>query len=255
MVEVRLVSMSFGRHRVLNDVSLTVSRGEMVAIIGPSGSGKTTLLRCINFLEEYESGEVLVDGETVGFRLENGRRIRRTEREIAAARSNIGMVFQSYNLFPHMTVLRNITAAPIYVKGVSPEEAESRARMLLSRVGLLEKADELPVKLSGGQQQRVAIARALAMQPKVMLFDEVTSALDPELIGEVLAVMKGLADDGMTMVVVTHEMQFARDIANRIAFMDGGAIVEEGDPKRLFSAPATERLRAFLKRYRDSYLL
>jgi polar amino acid transport system ATP-binding protein len=255
MVEVRLVSMSFGQHRVLHDVSLTVSRGEMVAIIGPSGSGKTTLLRCINFLEEYDGGEVLVDGETVGFRLENGRRIRRTEREIAATRSNIGMVFQSYNLFPHMTVLRNITAAPIHVKGVSLKEAEARARTLLSRVGLLEKADELPVKLSGGQQQRVAIARALAMQPKVMLFDEVTSALDPELIGEVLAVMKSLADEGMTMVVVTHEMQFAREIANRIVFVDGGAIVEEGDPKRLFSAPATERLRAFLKRYRESYLL
>jgi polar amino acid transport system ATP-binding protein len=255
MVEVRLVSMSFGRHRVLNDVSLTVNRGEMVAIIGPSGSGKTTLLRCINFLEEYDGGEVLVDGEMVGFRLENGRRVRRTEREIAATRSNIGMVFQSYNLFPHMTVLRNITAAPIHVKGASPEEAEARARTLLSRVGLLEKADELPVKLSGGQQQRVAIARALAMQPKVMLFDEVTSALDPELIGEVLAVMKGLADDGMTMVVVTHEMQFAREIANRIVFMDGGAIVEEGEPKRLFSAPATERLRTFLTRYRASYLL
>ena len=255
MVELRRVSMSFGRHRVLNDVSLTVSPGEMVAIIGPSGSGKTTLLRCINFLEEYDGGEVLVDGEMVGFRLENGRRIRRTEREIAAARSNIGIVFQSYNLFPHMTVLRNITAAPIRVKGVPPAEAEARARALLSRVGLLEKADELPVKLSGGQQQRVAIARALAMQPKVMLFDEVTSALDPELVGEVLAVMKSLADDGMTMVVVTHEMQFAREIATRIVFMDEGAIVEEGDPKRLFSAPATERLRAFLKRYRESYLL
>jgi len=255
MVELRRVSMSFGRLRVLNDVSLTVSRGEMVAIIGPSGSGKTTLLRCINFLAEYDGGEVLVDGETVGFRLENGRRIRRTEREIAATRSNIGIVFQSYNLFPHMTVLRNITAAPIRVKGVSPAEAEARARALLGRVGLLEKADELPVKLSGGQQQRVAIARALAMQPKVMLFDEVTSALDPELVGEVLAVMKSLADDGMTMVVVTHEMQFAREIANRIVFMDEGAIVEEGDPKRLFSAPATERLRAFLKRYRESYLL
>jgi polar amino acid transport system ATP-binding protein len=255
MVELRRVSMSFGRHRVLNDVSLTVSRGEMVAIIGPSGSGKTTLLRCINFLEEYDGGEVVVDGETVGFRLENGRRIRRTEREIAATRANVGMVFQSYNLFPHMTVLRNITAAPIRVKGVSPEAAEAHARALLNRVGLLEKADALPVRLSGGQQQRVAIARALAMQPKLMLFDEVTSALDPELVGEVLAVMKSLADDGMTMVVVTHEMQFAREIADRIVFMDEGAIVEEGDPKRLFSAPATERLRAFLKRYRESYLL
>jgi ABC-type polar amino acid transport system ATPase subunit len=255
MVELRRVSMRFGRHRVLNNVSLTVSRGEMVAIIGPSGSGKTTLLRCINFLEEYDAGEVLVDGEMVGFRLENGRRIRRTEREIAATRSNVGMVFQSYNLFPHMTVLHNITAAPIRVKGIVPEEAEAHARALLRRVGLLEKEDALPAKLSGGQQQRVAIARALAMQPKLMLFDEVTSALDPELVGEVLGVMKSLADDGMTMVVVTHEMQFAREIANRIVFMDDGAIVEEGDPKRLFSAPATERLRAFLKRYRESYLL
>jgi polar amino acid transport system ATP-binding protein len=255
MVELRHVSMSFGGHRVLNDVSLTVSRGEMVAIIGPSGSGKTTLLRCINFLEEYDGGEVLVDGESVGFRFESGRRIRRTEREIAATRSNIGMVFQSYNLFPHMTVLRNITAAPIRVKGVAPEEADARARTLLNRIGLLEKADVLPAWLSGGQQQRVAIARALAMQPKLMLFDEVTSALDPELVGEVLSVMKNLADDGMTMVVVTHEMQFAREIANRVIFMDEGVIVEEGDPKRLFSAPASERLRAFLKRYRESYLL
>jgi polar amino acid transport system ATP-binding protein len=255
MVELRHVSMSFGNHRVLNDVSLTVSRGEMVAIIGPSGSGKTTLLRCINFLEEYDGGEVLVDGESVGFRFESGRRIRRTEREIAATRSNIGMVFQSYNLFPHMTVLRNITAAPIRVKGVAPEEADARARTLLNRIGLLEKADVLPAWLSGGQQQRVAIARALAMQPKLMLFDEVTSALDPELVGEVLSVMKNLADDGMTMVVVTHEMQFAREIANRVIFMDEGVIVEEGDPKRLFSAPASERLRAFLKRYRESYLL
>jgi ABC-type polar amino acid transport system ATPase subunit len=255
MVELRHVSMSFGHHRVLNDVSLTVSRGEMVAIIGPSGSGKTTLLRCINFLEEYDGGEVLVDGESVGFRFESGRRIRRTEREIAATRSNVGMVFQSYNLFPHMTVLRNITAAPIRVKGVAPREADAHARALLNRVGLLEKADVLPARLSGGQQQRVAIARALAMQPKLMLFDEVTSALDPELVGEVLAAMKSLAEDGMTMVVVTHEMQFAREIANRVIFMDEGVIVEEGDPKRLFSAPATERLRAFLKRYQESYLL
>jgi ABC-type polar amino acid transport system ATPase subunit len=255
MVELRDVSMSYGRHRVLRDVSLNVARGEMVVIIGPSGSGKTTLLRCINFLEEYDGGEVVVDGEAMGFRIENGRRLRRSEREIAAARSNIGIVFQSYNLFPHMTVLRNITAAPIRVKGVAPKQAEETARALLSRVGLLDKADELPAKLSGGQQQRVAIARALAMQPKVMLFDEVTSALDPELVGEVLAVMKSLAEDGMTMVVVTHEMQFAREIANRVVFMDGGAIVEQGDPKSLFSAPATERLQTFLKRYRASYLL
>jgi ABC-type polar amino acid transport system ATPase subunit len=165
------------------------------------------------------------------------------------------MVFQSFNLFPHMTVLRNITAAPIRVKGVSPEEADAHARTLLNRIGLLEKADALPARLSGGQQQRVAIARALAMQPKLMLFDEVTSALDPELVGEVLAVMKNLAEDGMTMVVVTHEMQFAREIAKRVIFMDEGVIVEQGDPKCLFSVPATDRLRGFLKRYRESYLL
>jgi ABC-type polar amino acid transport system ATPase subunit len=256
MIELRHLTMSFGRHRVLNDVSLSIGRREMVVIIGPSGSGKTTLLRCMNFLEEYDGGEILVDGESVGYVIEaNGRHIRRTEREIAAARAHIGMVFQSYNLFPHMTVLGNITAAPIRVKGVGREEAEARARDLLSRVGLLDKINELPVKLSGGQQQRVAIARALAMQPKVMLFDEVTSALDPELVGEVLGVMKQLAEDGMTMVVVTHEMQFARELANRVVFIDEGSIVEEGDPKRLFSEPATDRLRAFLKRYRASYLL
>jgi polar amino acid transport system ATP-binding protein len=246
MVEVRLVSMSFGRHRVLNDVSLTVSRGEMVAIIGPSGSGKTTLLRCINFLEEYDGGEILLDGETVGFRLENGRRIRRTEREIAATRSNIGMVFQSYNLFPHMTVLRNITAAPIRVKGVSPEEAEARARTLLSRVGLLEKADELPVKLSGGQQQRVAIARSLAMQPDVMLFDEVTAALDPETVKEVLVTIRELAEDGMTCVIVTHEMGFAREVADEIYFTDRGVVVEHGPPAEFFTSCRDPRTRQFL---------
>jgi len=244
-VVLRDVHKSFGSHKVLNGVNLQAQRGQVTAIISRSGSGKSTALRCIDRLEKVDSGEISVCG----------RRVDDPQVDLKALRLDVGIVFQSYNLFPHMTVLRNITAAPIRVKGVPPAEAEARARALLSRVGLLEKADELPVKLSGGQQQRVAIARALAMQPKVMLFDEVTSALDPELVGEVLAVMKSLADDGMTMVVVTHEMQFAREIATRIVFMDEGAIVEEGDPKRLFSAPATERLRAFLKRYRESYLL
>jgi ABC-type polar amino acid transport system ATPase subunit len=256
MIELRSVGMQFGRLQVLQRVSLSIEPQEVVVIIGPSGSGKTTLLRCINFLDEYTEGEILVDGEVIGYRIgPDGRRTRRSEREIDMARANIGMVFQSYNLFPHMTVMRNVTAAPIRVKGEPREEAEARARDLLARVGLLDKMNEYPLKLSGGQQQRVAIARALAMQPKVMLFDEITSALDPELVGEVLTVMKQLARDGMTMLVVTHEMQFARDIANRIIFMDEGVVVEQGSPKDLFSNPSADRLRAFLKRYRDSYLL
>ena len=256
MIEMRNVGMWFGRLHVLKNVSLSIGAREVVVIIGPSGSGKTTLLRCINFLDEYTEGEILIDGETIGYRVgADGQRRRRAEREIDAARANIGIVFQSFNLFPHMTVLQNVTAGPIRVKGMPREEAEARARELLTRVGLVEKINEYPAKLSGGQQQRVAIARALAMQPKVMLFDEVTSALDPELVGEVLAVMKNLAREGMTMVVVTHEMQFARDIANRMIFMDEGVIVEQGNPKEVFSNPSTDRLRAFLKRYRESYLL
>ncbi len=256
MIELRNVSMRFGRLQVLKSVGLSIDPQEVVVIIGPSGSGKTTLLRCVNFLDEYTEGEILIDGEMIGYRIgPDGRRMRCPEREIDMARANIGMVFQSYNLFPHMTVLRNVTAAPIRVKRIPREEAEARARDLLARVGLSDKINEYPLKLSGGQQQRVAIARALAMQPKVMLFDEVTSALDPELVGEVLTVMKQLARDGMTMVVVTHEMQFARDIANRVIFMDEGLIVEQGSPKELFSNPSTDRLRAFLKRYRESYLL
>ena len=208
MIAVRGVSKSFGAAKVLKDISLDIGRGEAVVIIGPSGSGKTTLLRCINLLEEFEAGEILVDGDPVGYRMgENGRRARRTEKEIAASRSNIGIVFQSYNLFPHMSVLRNLTAAPTRVKGVPVDLAEARARELLARVGLSEKADEYPMRLSGGQQQRVAIARALAMEPKVMLLDEITSALDAELVGEVLAVMRQLIAEGLTMVVVTHEMQ------------------------------------------------
>jgi polar amino acid transport system ATP-binding protein len=256
MIAVRRVSKSFGVVKVLKDVSLAVGRGEAVVVIGPSGSGKTTLLRCINLLEEFEEGEIYVDGDPIGYRIDKqGRRTRRSEREVAASRSNIGIVFQSYNLFPHMTVLRNITAAPTRVKGVPADVAEARARELLARVGLAEKADEYPMRLSGGQQQRVAIARALAMEPKVMLFDEITSALDPELVGEVLGVMRQLIAEGLTMVVVTHEMQFARDVAHRVVFMDVGTIVEQGAPKELFANPSTERLRAFLSRFREAYLL
>jgi ABC-type polar amino acid transport system ATPase subunit len=246
----------FGDTQVLRGVSLTVARGETVVVIGPSGSGKTTLLRCVNMLEDYQDGTVTVDGAPVGYMLDHaGKRQRMGERDIAAAREQIGIVFQSYNLFPHMTVLQNIVAAPVKVRGVPRAKAEQRARDLLTMVGLSDKAGAYPARLSGGQQQRVAIARALAMDPKIMLFDEVTSALDPELVGEVLAAMQQLARDGMTMIVVTHEMSFARDVADRIVFMDGGVIVEEGKPEQVFSAPRTDRVRQFLKRYNERYRL
>jgi polar amino acid transport system ATP-binding protein len=249
------VSKRFGALEVLRGISLSVSAGEVVVVIGPSGSGKTTLLRCINMLEDYEQGVVTIDGEPIGYRKNptTGQRERMSEREIAAAREHVGMVFQSYNLFPHMTVLHNITAAPTRVKGVPRARAEERARELLAMVGLSDKVSEYPARLSGGQQQRVAIARALAMDPKIMLFDEVTSALDPELVGEVLAAMQELARAGMTMVVVTHEMSFARDIADRIIFMDGGVIVEQGKPDQVLFSPSTDRVRTFLKRYNDRY--
>ncbi len=255
MLEITGISKRFGTLEVLRDVSLSVGAGEVVVVIGPSGSGKTTLLRCINLLEDYEQGTVTVDGDPIGYQLDarSGKRVRMSEREIAAAREHVGIVFQSYNLFPHMSVLQNIVAAPVRVKGVPRARAEARGRDLLAMVGLSDKADEYPARLSGGQQQRVAIARALAMDPKIMLFDEVTSALDPELVGEVLAAMQQLARNGMTMVVVTHEMSFARDIANRIVFMDGGVIVEQGQPEQVFFNPKTERVRLFLKRYNDRY--
>ena len=255
MLEIAGLRKRFGTVEVLRDVSLAVSPGEVVVVIGPSGSGKTTLLRCTNLLEEYEQGTIMIDGEPIGYRIDgrSGRRSRMSEREIARARERIGMVFQSFNLFPHMNVLQNIVAAPIRVKRIERRQAEARARELLAMVGLSDKATEHPIRLSGGQQQRVAIARALAMDPKIMLFDEITSALDPELVGEVLAAMQQLASDGMTMVVVTHEMSFARDIADRIVFMDGGVIVEEGKPDQLLFAPQTERVRAFLRRYNDRY--
>ncbi len=256
MLDMSGIVKRFGAHEVLRGVSLTVGRGETTVVIGPSGSGKTTLLRCVNLLEDYEAGTVTIDGEPIGYVLDrNGQRQRMAEREIAAAREKIGIVFQSYNLFPHMTALQNIVAAPVRVRGMPRPKAEARARDLLAMVGLSEKADAYPARLSGGQQQRVAIARALAMDPKIMLFDEVTSALDPELVGEVLAAIQQLARSGMTMVVVTHEMSFARDVADRVVFMDGGFVVEEGAPEQMFSAPRTERVRQFLKRYNDRYRL
>jgi polar amino acid transport system ATP-binding protein len=256
MLDMSDIVKRFGAHEVLRGVSLQVARGETVVVIGPSGSGKTTLLRCVNLLEDYQQGTVTVDGEPVGYVLDrNGQRQRMAEREIAAAREKIGIVFQSYNLFPHMTVLQNIVAAPIRVRGIARSKAEQRARDLLAMVGLSDKSDAYPARLSGGQQQRVAIARALAMDPKIMLFDEVTSALDPELVGEVLAAMQQLARDGMTMIVVTHEMSFARDVADRVVFMDGGVIVEQGAPEQIFTDPSTERVRQFLKRYNDRYRL
>jgi polar amino acid transport system ATP-binding protein len=255
MLEIAGLRKRFGAVEVLRDVSLAVNPGEVVVVIGPSGSGKTTLLRCINLLEEYEHGTITIDGEPIGYRVDGrtGRRLRMSERDVAAARARIGMVFQSYNLFPHMSVLQNIVAAPVRVRGIDRRQAEARAHELLAMVGLSDKAAEYPIRLSGGQQQRVAIARALAMDPKIMLFDEITSALDPELVGEVLAAMQQLASDGMTMVVVTHEMSFARDIADLMVFMDAGVIVEEGRPDQLLFAPRTERVRAFLKRYNDRY--
>ena len=256
MIRVRGLVKRFGQHTVLHGIDLDVARGEVVVVIGPSGSGKTTLLRCLNFLEEYDDGEVVVDGELLGYRRgADGRLRRRGEEEIAKSRSEIGMVFQSFNLFPHKSVLDNITLAPIYIKGVRRDVARQVATELLTKVGLAHKADAYPGTLSSGQQQRVAIARALAMQPKVMLFDEVTSALDPELVGEVLTVMRGLAEDGMTMVIVSHEMQFAREVAHRVVFLDGGLILEEGPPKTLFREPSSERLHAFLRRFTEGYKL
>jgi len=250
MIEVAGLHKRFGAVEVLRNVSLAVSPGEVVVVIGPSGSGKTTLLRCINLLEEYERGAITIDGEPIGYRIDGvtGRRLRMSERDISAARARIGMVFQNYNLFPHMNVLQNIVAAPVRVKGLARRQAEARASELLVMVGLADKAAEYPIRLSGGQQQRVAIARALAMDPKIMLFDEVTSALDPELVGEVLAAVQQLARDGMTMVVVTHEMSFARDIADRVCFLDAGVILEEGSPEQIFSAPRETRTQQFLAR-------
>jgi ABC-type polar amino acid transport system ATPase subunit len=254
-IEIEAVSKWFGTNKVLDQVSTAVMPGEAVAVIGPSGSGKTTLLRCINLLEEFQEGEIRIDGDPIGYTRGDGARRRKPEREIARMRSQLGMVFQSFNLFPHMNVLRNVCVAPIKIKRLGHREAEAIAVDLLRRVGLGDKLDAFPGRLSGGQQQRVAIARALAMRPKAMLFDEITSALDPELVGEVLAVMRQLVLDGMTMVIVTHEMQFAREVAHRVVFMADGRVVEQGKPADLFSNPQSERLQLFLKRFREGYML
>jgi polar amino acid transport system ATP-binding protein len=240
------VHKRFGRVEVLKGVSLDVRRGETVCVVGPSGSGKTTFLRCLNHLEKIDSGRIEVNGRLIGYRDRGGRLVEDSERSIALQRTQIGMVFQRFNLFPHRTALQNVVEAPLHVLKVPQEQAIHEAELLLERVGLAEKRDVYPGKLSGGQQQRVAIARALAMKPALMLFDEPTSALDPEMIGEVLQVMKELALDGMTMVVVTHEMGFAREAADRVVMMDAGCVVEEGPPSEFFAGAREERTRHFL---------
>jgi polar amino acid transport system ATP-binding protein len=246
MVEAVGVRKHFGRLEVLKGIDLEVRRGEVVCLLGPSGSGKSTFLRCVNHLEKLDAGRLSVDGELVGYRERDGRLHELRERELARKRSEVGMVFQSFNLFPHMTVRSNVCAGPVRVKGESKEAAAARADQLLERVGLREKADAYPRQLSGGQQQRVAIARALAMQPKLMLFDEPTSALDPELVGEVLDVMRELAKTGMTMIVVTHEVGFAREVGDTAVFMDAGQIVEAGPARDVLTNPSRERTKTFL---------
>jgi polar amino acid transport system ATP-binding protein len=248
MVVARQVKKSFHNVPVLRGVDFAVEKGEVACLIGVSGSGKSTFLRCINHLEKIDAGSITVDGSFVGYRRDGNRLYELKEREISAQRAEIGMVFQRFNLFGHMTALQNVIEAPMRVRGEKRAEAVDRAQALLARVGLGHRLDAYPSQLSGGQQQRIAIARALAMRPKLMLFDEPTSALDPELVGEVLEVMKGLAADGMTMIVVTHEMGFAREVADTVAFMDEGVIVETGSPVRIFSEPSHPRTKAFLSK-------
>jgi polar amino acid transport system ATP-binding protein len=248
MVKAESVCKSFGALKVLKGVTLEIDKGQVLVLVGPSGSGKSTFLRCINHLEQVNAGRLYVDGDLIGYRERGDKLHEMPPREAAKQRRNIGMVFQHFNLFPHRTALDNIIEAPIQVKGVKKAAAIARAKDLLEQVGLAEKATAYPAQLSGGQQQRVAIARALAMDPKLMLFDEPTSALDPELVGEVLAVMKKLASEGMTMVVVTHEMGFAREVADQLVFMDGGVIVESGKPREVLSNPQHERTKAFLSK-------
>ena len=238
MIEVKNLEKSFGKLRVLRGISETVKEKEVVCVIGPSGSGKSTFLRCLNLLEEPTGGEVFIDGEKINV----------PGVDIDQIREKLGMVFQNFNLFPHMTVLDNVTLAPVKVKGISRSAAEDSARRILEMVGLSDKADAYPASLSGGQKQRVAIARALAMEPEVMLFDEPTSALDPEMVGEVLNVMKDLAENGMTLVIVTHEMGFAREVADRVLFIDQGVIMEQGTPEELFNNPKNERTQSFLSK-------
>jgi polar amino acid transport system ATP-binding protein len=248
MVEADQVWKTFGRTPVLQGISLQVMPGEVVCLLGPSGSGKTTFLRCINHLEKISAGRLLVDGELVGYRETNGKLVELSEREICRQRAEMAMVFQQYNLFPHRSVLDNVVEAPVRVKKEPRGEAIDRGRAMLARVGLADKEEAYPGQLSGGQQQRVAIARALTMRPKLMLFDEPTSALDPELVGEVLDVMRGLAAEGMTMVVVTHEIGFAREVADRVVLMDGGVVVESGSPQQVILDPQHERTRSFLSK-------
>jgi polar amino acid transport system ATP-binding protein len=238
---------SFGSLKVLRGVSVEVAKGEKLSIIGPSGSGKTTLLRCINYLEKPTAGHIYVDDQLIGEKETNGKYVHLSDRELAKERAEIGFVFQRFNLFPHLTALDNVAVAPRRVLGLEKREAEDSAMAMLEKVGMAHKAEEYPERLSGGQQQRVAIARVLAMQPKLMLFDEATSALDPELIGEVLRVIRELAEEGHTMIMVTHEIHFAEEISDRVIFMDDGFIVEEGPPQEIFSNPAHERTRVFLR--------
>jgi len=248
MVRAEAVHKSFGRNEVLRGIDLEVAPREVMCIIGPSGSGKSTFLRCINHLEKIDAGRLWVDGELVGYRERGGRLHELSDREVCQKRSEIGMVFQSFNLFPHMTALENVIEAPVRVKRETAAAASERARALLDRVGLGDRLDAHPRQLSGGQQQRVAIARALAMQPKLMLFDEPTSALDPELVGDVLNVMRSLAEEGMTMIVVTHEMGFAREVGDSLVFMDGGFIVEAGNPRDVIGNPHQQRTKDFLSK-------
>ena len=238
MIDVKNLHKAYGDHEVLKGVNEHIDKGEKVVVIGPSGSGKSTFLRCLNLLEEPTSGEIIFEGQNITSK----------QTDINLVRRRMGMVFQQFNLFPHLTVKENIKLAPVKLKIMSDEEADKRALELLARVGLPDKADSYPAQLSGGQQQRIAIARALAMNPDVMLFDEPTSALDPEMVGEVLEIMKELADDGMTMVVVTHEMGFAREVATRVLFMDGGNIVEQNEPHQFFANPQNARLKDFLSK-------
>ena len=247
VLQVTGVTKSFGTNLILDGITLTIRKGQTVCLLGPSGSGKSTLLRCVNWLERPDAGAVFLSGKRVGFR--EGGAVRMAPRELAQVRSRIGMVFQHFNLWPHMTVLQNLTAAPLHVQGRPRDEVVAEAEILLERVGLLDKRDAFPSRLSGGQKQRVGIARALATNPDLLLFDEPTSALDPELVGEVVAVMKTLAESGSTMLVVTHEMGFAREAASEVILMDKGRVVETGMPAEFFAGPKTERARQFLQRY------
>lgn len=247
ILEIKNLHKRFGAVEVLKGVDFAMQQGDVVCIIGSSGSGKTTLLRCINMLEDFNEGEVWIDGQGIGYETRNGARRRKSEKEIARQRALTGMAFQQFNLFPHMTATENVMLGLVKVKNMNKDEAHAIAKKWLDRVGLLERSDHYPGQLSGGQQQRVAIARAIAMSPKLMLFDEVTSALDPELVNEVLLVIKDLAREGMTMLLVTHEMRFAFEVANRVIFMNEGRIGEASDPKEMFIHPKTERLAEFLK--------